>query len=187
MKNPPFVKANWDNTPGKKYRKRQEIKPHNIGEKITSLEQIYNAAMNKQCLIWCSQNVRTAAAFVLSWQGAQIHRAIQNGMYIYVPEPSKFERMFTEPLEFWTSEDGSLLALVIKRRPDYLEVLKAHYIFTKGEEFDPAQIKEAYVEQEWVGKEHFDGGSGQKRGKVWRVTQTPNEFPVYEYTLKVGH
>ena len=94
----------------------------------------------------------------------------------------EYLRLFSEPCEFWTSEDGSLLSLVILPSDNAPELLKAHHAF-QNEPFDPTRIKSRHAVKEWVGQEFFDGRSGRQKGKIWRVTDEITEFPVLEYEL----
>lgn len=79
----------------------------------------------------------------------------------------KYLREFSEPCEFWTSEDGMLVSLAIIPGEGAIDKLKSHFAFAK-QTFDKKRVKKRYAYQEWVGSEYFDGGSGQSKGKVWR-------------------
>lgn len=92
-----------------------------------------------------------------------------------------FMRTFARPCEFWSSEDGDLMSLVIARSPNAKQLLKTHYAFQR-ERFDPRRLKPKYVQREWTGAEFFDG-NGQRRGKIWRPTDSVTPFPVFEYEL----
>ncbi len=94
----------------------------------------------------------------------------------------EFTRYFQHGQGFWTSEDGNLMSFVILRVPDAMEILKREHAY----DFDRyrfAPLKERYAFKEWTGGEFFDGGSGTNRGKVWRCTDEPTPFPVYELEI----
>lgn len=95
-----------------------------------------------------------------------------------------FKKVFHDPCEFWTSEDGMLLSLVIADSEGYEKRLREHWTFAR-EEFDPSRLKKRYAYREWVGHEYFDGNSGRRSGKVWRLCDEPTEFRVIEYELKI--
>ena len=98
----------------------------------------------------------------------------------------KFDKNFSHGCEMWTSEDGTLLSIAIKPRPDWQEVLKLNHpqIFSQ-EVFDEKQAKPTFVKYVMMGKEFFDGrGSSGTRGKVWLISKEPTDFPVINYELK---
>lgn len=95
----------------------------------------------------------------------------------------EFARTFRNGLEFWTSEDGSLMAVVIDRAEGWQDRLKFyHQHIWQREAFDETRAKPRYVYRHWTGKDFFDGGF-QRRGKIWSLTDTPTQFEVMEYEL----
>lgn len=95
----------------------------------------------------------------------------------------KFQKYFSRGCEFWTSEDGSLQSLVIANREDWAEVLQFEFAHRLNGQFDPTKGKHLWTEQEWAGSDYFDGNSGTRAGKVWRLTDEPTPFSVIEYPL----
>lgn len=100
------------------------------------------------------------------------------------PDQRAFESFFKNGADFWSSEDGTLMALVIDRRADWAEVLQREFshVFV-NHKFHAQFMKPKFVYRHWVGQEWFDGSCGQVRGKIWTVTDEPTDFPVYEYDL----
>lgn len=95
-----------------------------------------------------------------------------------------FESQFRDGLEFWTSEDGSLLSIVIDNGAAWRQRLRFnHPSVWEHEKFDPTRAKPGYVERVWAGLDFFDGG-GQKRGKVWRIADHETPFAVMIYELQ---
>ena len=89
---------------------------------------------------------------------------------------SKFNADFSEPVEFWTSVDGSLECFVAKRSEDAKNIIKKNYHF-RMVDWDKCRFYDAFVYRAWAGMEFYDGG-GQKRGKVWRITEDDTGMPV---------
>lgn len=98
----------------------------------------------------------------------------------------KFHDTFDRGCQFWTSEDGDACELVITRTDDIASHLTA---FARLErEYDlltagrcAEDLKPAWVFREWVGLDFFDGRSGRRSGKTWRITDRPTEFPVWVF------
>jgi hypothetical protein len=96
----------------------------------------------------------------------------------------KFFDYFNDGCEFWTSEDGSLMSLVIARRKDWAEVLQRNFEHRLNSPIDSSKGKPGFVYQEWAGRDFFDGpGCGQRRGKVWRIADHVTPFHVIQYPL----
>jgi len=100
-------------------------------------------------------------------------------------EQKLFNAAFNRGAAFWTSEDGTMMSIVIARVPDWQEVLQFEYehIFAK-QPFDETRAKPKFAEREWIGKDWFDGNSGTTRGKIWRTTEEETPYPVFEYELE---
>lgn len=97
----------------------------------------------------------------------------------------EFARTFHDGCAFWTSEDGSLMAVVIDRAEGWQDRLKFyHQSIWQRETFDETRAKPSYVYRHWAGSDFFDGGF-QRRGKIWSLTDTPTPFEVMNYELTI--
>lgn len=98
----------------------------------------------------------------------------------------EFARTFHDGCEFWTSQDGSMLQIVIDRVKGWQDRLKFnHPSIWEHEEFDESRAKPRYVYRHWAGKEYFDGGF-QFKGKLWSLTDKPTPFEVMDYELAIS-
>jgi hypothetical protein len=91
----------------------------------------------------------------------------------------KFESMFKNGCQFWSSEDGNEGELVIMRRPDFREVIAREFDYLLRKISTPLRdmpTREAFVYREWVGHEFYD--STRRTGMVWRICDGPTECPV---------
>ena len=110
----------------------------------------------------------------------------------------KFMQCFDHGCQFWTSEDGSDCEIVITRHlplepdaePDQrlyaANVILREFAHVRGVKTRTVSelaklLTPSWVEQEWAGADYFDGGSGRRRGKIWRLSTDPTPFPVYVF------
>lgn len=93
---------------------------------------------------------------------------------------AKFRREFREVCEMWTGEDGMLMSLTIMQTPDAEAIIKDHWVFQSSEKFDVAKLKPRFVYRDWL----EDDEDWAELRKVWRVGDTPTDFPIYEYELE---
>lgn len=97
----------------------------------------------------------------------------------------EFARTFRNGCAFWTSEDGSLMAVVIDRTEGWQKRIQFHHqSIWQHEEFNETRAKPRYVYRHWAGKDYFDGGF-QRRGKLWSLSDTPTPFEVMYYELTI--
>lgn len=96
----------------------------------------------------------------------------------------KFWEDFGDGCEMWTSEDGTLLSIAIIPHEEWQESLQFNQRHRfKDEAFDLSRAQLRFAYREWAGSEFFDGPYSQRRGKVWRLQETPTDLPVVDYQL----
>lgn len=93
----------------------------------------------------------------------------------------RFKKDFKNPMEFWTSEDGSLMSVAVAFSPDWPTLLREK-IKSLGQKFKKSRVKSRYAYREWAEREYWYF-AGDK-GKVWRIGDTETPFEVYEYELE---
>lgn len=96
----------------------------------------------------------------------------------------RFKKEFTNGMEFWTSQDGTLLSIAICFSPHWMETLSEKVrARNPRKRFKPSRIKLRYAFREWpeAGYYYFKGD----RGKVWTLGDEKTPFAVYEYELEI--
>lgn len=98
----------------------------------------------------------------------------------------RFKKEFENGMEFWTSQDGTLMNVAICFTPEWPKRLK-ELVEARGtkNKFKPNRVKRRYVFREWAESEYFFF-KGDK-GKVWTLTDEATPFPVYDYELEFPH
>lgn len=99
-------------------------------------------------------------------------------------DKKRFLKDFREGLEFWTSEDGSLISIAIMNTEKWKDVLLANYSH-RIKDFNERHARPRWASREWAGGEYFDGRCGRTRGKIWRLTDEVTPFGVIEYDLNM--
>lgn len=94
----------------------------------------------------------------------------------------QFKKDFKDGLEFWTSQDGTLMSVAVCFSIDWPKRLKAA-VEARGEQLKANRVKVRYAFKEWAEREYFFW-KGDK-GKVWRLQDTETLFQVYDYTFEI--
>lgn len=98
----------------------------------------------------------------------------------------RFRKEFAEGMEFWTSQDGTLMSIAVCFSPHWPKILRERVLFRNPQyKFKPSRVKVRYAYREWAESEYFyfKGDKGDK-GKVWRIGTEKTPFQVYEYELE---
>lgn len=91
----------------------------------------------------------------------------------------KFKHDFSETCEMWTGEDGMLMSLTIARSENAESLLRQHSAFQQ-ETFDAQRMKPRFVCRDYK----MDEEEWSDCRVLWRVCDTPTDYPIFEYELE---
>ena len=95
----------------------------------------------------------------------------------------RFKKEFENGVEFWTSQDGTLLSIAVCFSTNWPKILRERVLSRNPRRrFKPSRVKIGYAYREWAEPEYFYF-KGDK-GKVWRIGKEKTPFQVYEYELE---